>query len=142
MPLIPWKQFLDLDKFFGDDEFFFPVFSRSEFVKPAMDLKETEKDIIAEIEAPGFDPKNIDISIDNGILKVKGILDEKKEEKNEKGYWRKEIRKSSFERTIRLPVAVKENEAKAIYENGVLKISIPKIEQSTSSKIKIQVQEK
>ena len=141
MSLIPWRPFSDLDKFFGDDELFLPVFPRMEFVRPAMDVKETDKEVVAEIEIPGFDPEKVDVSVGDGILRVSGKMDEKKEEK-EKGYWRKEIRKGSFERMIRLPVAVKEGAVDATYEKGVLKIVIPKAEVKPASKVKIKVKEK
>lgn len=141
MSLIPWKPFSDLDKFFSDDDWLLPVFPRMEFVKPAMDIKETDKEVIAEVEIPGFDPEKIDVSVEDGVLRVSGKLDEKREEK-EKGYWRKEIRKSSFERMVRLPVAIKENAVKATYEKGVLKIVMPKAEAKPSSKVKIQVKGK
>ena len=55
MSLIPWKPFSDLDKFFGDDDWLTPVFPRMELTKPAMDVKETDKEVIAEIEIPGFE---------------------------------------------------------------------------------------
>ena len=141
MSLIPWKPFSDLDKFFGDDDWLMPVFPRMEITKPAMDVKETDKEVIAEVEIPGFDPEKVDVSVEDGVLRVKGSMDEKKEEK-EKGYWRKEIRTGSFERMVRLPVAVKENAVDATYEKGVLKIVMPKAEAKPSSKVKIQIKEK
>lgn len=141
MALIPWKPLFDLEKFFEDEDWLIPVFPRVDFIKPAMDIKETDKEVIAEIEIPGFDPEKIDVSVENGVLKVKGEMDEKKEEK-EKGYWRKEIRKGSFERMVKLPIAIKEEEIKATYEKGILKIVMPKIKAKSSSKVKIQVKEK
>lgn len=89
MSLIPWKpfsDFSDLDKFFSDDDWFLPVFSRTDITKPAIDIYETEKDVVAEISIPTFDPKKVEVSVESGILKVSGKMDEKKEEK-EKGYW-------------------------------------------------------
>jgi len=141
MSLIPWKPFSDLDRFFGDDDWLMPVFPRVELTKPAMDVKETDKEVIAEVEIPGFDPERVDVSVEDGVLRVKGSMDEKKEEK-EKGYWRKEIRTGSFERMVRLPVAVKEDAIEATYEKGVLKIVMPKAEAKPSSKVKIQVKGK
>ncbi len=141
MSLIPWRPFSDLDKFFSDDDWLLPVFPRADFVKPAMDVKETDKEIIAEVEVPGFDPEKVEVSVEDGVLKVRGTMDEKKEEK-EKGYWRKEIRKGSFERMVRLPVPVKENAVEATYEKGILKIVIPKAEAKPSAKVKIKVKSK
>ncbi len=141
MSLIPWKPFSDLDKFFSDDDWLLPVFPRLDLTKPAMDVKETDKEVVAEVEIPGFDPEKVDVSVEDGVLRVKGSMDEKKEEK-EKGYWRKEIRTGSFERMVRLPVAVKEDAVEATYEKGVLKIVMPKAEAKPTSKVKIQVKEK
>jgi len=140
MSLIPWKPFSDFDKFFENDDWLLPVFSKTDFSKPAMDIKETEKEIIAEVEIPGFDPKNIEISVDNGVLRISGKMDEKKEEK-EKGYWKKEIRRGSFERVVRLPEEVKENAIEATYEKGILKIVMPKAEAKPKTKVKIKVKE-
>lgn len=141
MSLIPWKPFSDLGKFFGDDDWFLPVFARTELAKPAMDVEVTDKEIIAKVEIPGFDLDKVDISVEDGVLRVSGSVDEKKEEE-EKGYWRKEIRISSFERIVRLPVAVKEDAVEATYEKGVLKIVVPKAETKPTSKVKIQIKEK
>lgn len=141
MSVIPWKPFFDLDKFFGDDDWLIPVFPRLELVRPAMDVKETDKEIIAEVEIPGFDPEKIDVSVEDGVLRVKGSM-EKKEEEKEKGYWRKEIRTGSFERMVRLPVAVKEDAIEATYEKGLLKIVMPKAETKPTSRVKIQVKGK
>ncbi len=141
MSLIPWRSFSDLDKFFGDDEWLLPVFPRVDITRPAMDVKETDKEVVAEIEIPGFDPEKVDVSVEDEVLRVKGSMDEKKEEK-EKGYWRKEIRKGSFERMVRLPVAVKEDAIEATYEKGVLKVVMPKAEDKPGSKVKIQVKSK
>jgi HSP20 family protein len=141
MSLIPWRPFADLDRFFGDDDWFLPVFPRVELTKPAMDIKETDKEVIAELAIPGFDPRNIEVSVEDGVLRVRGSMDEKKEEK-EKGYWRKEIRRGSFERMVHLPVAVKEDAVEATYERGLLRIVMPKAEAKPTSKVTIQVKEK
>jgi len=141
MSLIPWRPFSDLDKFFEDEDWLIPVFPRVSIGKPAMDIKETDTEIIAEVEIPGFDPEKVDVSVEDGVLKVKGAMDEKKEEK-EKGYWRREIRRGSFERMMRLPAAVKEDAVEATYEKGILKIVMPKAEVKPSSKVKIQVKGK
>ncbi len=139
MALLPWKPFYDLDKFFEEEDFFLPVFSSKKINEPLIDIYETDKDIVAEMNIAGFKPENIDISVENGVLTVKGNIEEEKEDKN-KNYWRKEIKKSSFEKMIRLPKEVDEDKTEANYENGILKITLPKIEQKkkTGKKIKIK----
>lgn len=140
MSLIPWRSFSDLDRFLSDDDddWFLPIFPRTELTKPAMDVYETAKNVIAEVNIPDFDPEKIEVSVENSVLKVSGKVDEKKEEK-EKGYWRKEIRKGSFERMVRLPVTIKEDSVKATYDKGVLKIVMLKAKAKPSSKVKIKV---
>lgn len=141
MSLVRWKSLSDLEKLFEDEDWFLPIFPRLDAGKPAMDIYETDKEVIAEVNIPDFDPNKVDVSVEDNILKISGKMEEKKEEKA-KDYWRKEIRKGSFERMIKLPVSVKEGAIEATYEKGVLKIVMPKAEAKPSSKIKIQVKEK
>lgn len=137
MALIPWKPFSDLEKFFSDDDWLLPTWRY--FNEPAMDIYETDKDVIAKINLPGIDPEKVDISIENQTLRVSGKIEEREEEKK-KDYIRKEIRYGSFERVARLPVPVKENQVEATYDKGVLEIIMPKAEKTKAEKkIKIKV---
>lgn len=139
MSLIKWFPFRDLDRFFEDDDFgFVPVMGKAKLFDPSVNLYETEKEVVVEMSVPGFDPKNIDISVEEQSLRVKGHMEEKKEDK-EKNYYRKEIKKGSFERVLRLPVSVAGAETKADYEDGILKITMPKSEISKPKSVKIQV---
>lgn len=141
MPLIPWRPFHDLDRFFEDEEWL-PIVPRIRVWGPAMDIYETDKEVVAELDLPGIDPDKVEVSVKNQILRVKGEIEEKKEAK-ERGYLRREIRKGSFERMTRLPVPVKEDKVEATYEKGLLKIVMPKLEEKKPSerKIKIKVKE-
>ena len=78
-----------------------------------------------EVPLVGIRPEDMDISLENNILTVSGKTEEKKEIK-EKDYLRKEIRRGSFRRTLKLPVEIKENEAVAENISGILKITLPK----------------
>jgi HSP20 family protein len=138
--LIPWRSFSDLDNFFGNNDWFLPILPRGEFVKPAMNVYETDKDIVAELNVPGFDPEKIDIAVENLMLKVSGKVEEKTEEKG-RGYLRKEIHTGSFERMINLPTAIKFEDIQATYEKGILKIIMPKVNAKPSSKVKIKIKE-
>lgn len=131
----------DLEKIFEDEDWLLPVFPRLDMAKPAMDIYETDKEVIAELNLPGIDPEKVEVSVEDYVLKVSGGMEEKKEEKK-KGYWRREIRKGSFQRMVRLPVAVKEKAVEATYEKGILKIIMPKAETKPTSKVKIKVKEK
>ncbi len=142
MPLIPWEPFRDIrdiDKLFEDD-FFKPAAWHKPFkgLMPAMDVYEKDGKIVAEMEAPGIDPEKINIEVEDEHLRVSGKEEELKEEKD-KNYYRKEIRKGSFERLIRLPAAINENEIEAKCENGMLKIIMPKKEEKRAKKVEIKV---
>jgi HSP20 family protein len=140
MALIPWKPFSDLERFFEDD-WFLPIMSKWEVTGgPAMDVYETEKEVVAEVNIPDFDPEKIEVSVKNGFLTVSGKTEENREE-NKKGYWRKEIKRGSFERVVKLPVAVKEDQVDAVYKKGILKIVMPKAENEPTSKVRIRVED-
>ncbi len=140
MNIVPRKPFGELDDFFRDDDWFFPVFSRKDF-EPDMDVYETEKDVVAEINLPNIDPNDIKVSVDDGVLKVSGDFEEKEEDK-EKNYWKKEIRRGSFKRAIRLPAEVDEEKVDANYQNGILKVVLPKTKPKKKKEKEIKVKSK
>ncbi len=135
--LVP-SDFFDMDKFFDEEDLRFPRLFPIKLSKPAVDIYETDKEIVAELSVPGFDPKKIEAIVENQYLRIKGSTEKEKEEKK-KEYWRKEIKKGSFERLVRLPSAVNEKKVKAFYKKGVLKITMPKITVAKNKKIKIKV---
>jgi HSP20 family protein len=107
---------------------------------PRMDIYETEKEVIVKVELPGVDPKDIEVEVQDNILKIEAKTEQKKEEKK-KGYYRKEISSGFYKRAVPLPAEVIGNKAKASYTEGVLKIEIPKAKPKKEKKktIKIKV---
>ena len=140
MALVPKKFFEEMPDFFGDEDWFLPVFSKKSS-EPDMDVYETEKEVIVEVSLPNIDPKDIKVSVDDGILKVRGGTKDEKEDKK-KNYWKKEIRRGSFERAVRLPSSVDDNKADANYEKGVLKVVLPKAEPKSKKLKEIKVKAK
>jgi len=108
---------------------------------PAIDMYEDKDNIIVETQLAGLDPEKVDISIENNVLCLKGES-EKKSEVEDKNYYRKEIRRGSFYRSIPLPTKVDGDKAQAVNEEGVLKISIPKATEVKPKTIKIQTKKK
>ena len=106
---------------------------------PSIDVAETDENIIVTVELPGVKQKDVEITITDGILILKG---EKKEEKEvkEKNYHRIERSYGSFQRSISLPTGVKADKAKATYKDGVLQVAIPKTEEAKPKQIKIDVE--
>ena len=105
---------------FGD----WPEF-RSTGLTPMMDVTETDKEIEITAELPGLEEKDVDITLSDGVLTIRG---EKKSDHEEKGKDFHMVERSygSFARSLQLPAGVDPNAVKANLEKGVLKVSIPK----------------
>ena len=106
---------------------------------PALDVSETDKEILVKAEVPGMEPKDIDISLVGDRLSVKG---EKKEEKKEQGedFYRMERRYGAFHRVVTLPATVDPSKVNASYKNGVLTIKLEKKEVAKPKSIEIKVE--
>lgn len=104
---------------------------------PSVDVRETDQALVVKADLPGVDPKDVEVTVQNGVLTVRG---EKKEEKEEKGtnYHRVERFAGSFFRTIPLPAEADEAAVTAATEKGVLTVTIPKKPGAVAKKIPIQ----
>lgn len=104
---------------------------------PRVDVEEADKEIRVKADLPGVDPKAIEITIENGILTVRG---EKTEEKEEKGtsYHRVERFAGSFYRTIPLPPGADAEKVSATSANGVVTIIIPKKASAQPKRIRVE----
>lgn len=96
---------------------------------PPIDLSEDTKAITVKAEMPGLDTKDLDITLEHGLLTIRGEKTEEKKEED-KYYHRVERRYGSFCRTIRLPGEVKSDKIDATYKNGILTIVLPKVAES------------
>ena len=107
---------------------------------PGVDILESENDLVLKADVPGVDPKNIDISMENGTLTLKG---ERKFENNEthQGYHRIERSYGSFARSFALPDTVDVEKVKADFKNGVLTVTLPKKEVAKPRSVKVEVQQ-
>jgi HSP20 family protein len=105
---------------------------------PAVDISETENELILKADVPEVSLKDIDIQIENGTLTLKG---ERKFEKDEnvKGYHRIERSYGAFARYFTLPDTIDSDKVKAEYKNGVLVVILPKKEVAKPKSIKVQV---
>ena len=137
MDIIKWKPFRDVDRFFEED--FFPMIPAiSKRTMPSMDIYQTKNDVVAEVSLAGIDPKNVKVTVENDILTVRGEKKEEKETK-EKDYYCKEIRSGGFMRSVNLPVHVRGDKANAESKDGILKITVPKVEKKITKEIPIKV---
>jgi len=118
------KSFLSSDDFFNND------FFEEDSLMPAMNVKEHNDDFEIEFAAPGFSKKDFEVTIDDNILNVCGEKKTEVEEKEE-DYTRKEFSYNSFKRSLSLPKTVNtDQEVKATYKNGILKLNLLKKEEA------------
>ncbi len=106
---------------------------------PTLDVSETKDNYMVKAELPGIDPKDIDISLMNDVLTIKGEKKQEKEEKEE-NYHLIERSYGAFTRSIQLPGQVQSNNISATFKNGVLKVILPKTEEAKKKEIKVKVE--
>ncbi|SNZ06525.1 HSP20 family protein [Persephonella hydrogeniphila] len=104
---------------------------------PRVDIYEKDNKLIIEAEIPGAKKEDVEVKIKDNAVVIKGEVKREEEEK-EKTYYRSERFYGVFERVIPLPVEVKTEEAKATFENGILKIEIPKVSEEKEVKIEVK----
>ena len=105
----------------------------------ALDMVETDESLVVEASLPGISPDEVDISVVGNILTIKGEHEEKKEEKEEGKYHFLERRYGAFQRTVTLPADVSADKADASFQNGVLKLTLPKVEEAKPKRIEVKV---
>jgi HSP20 family protein len=105
---------------------------------PAVDIFETEHELVVKADLPDIDPKDLDIRVENNILTIRG---ERKFEKkvDQDNYLRVERAYGSFARSFTLANTVNSEAIKADYQNGVLTLSVPKREEAKPKQIKVNV---
>jgi HSP20 family protein len=105
---------------------------------PAVDIYETEHELVVKADLPDVNPQDLDIHVENNILTIRG--ERKFENKvKEENYLRMERSYGSFSRTFSLANSVNSEAIKADYQNGVLTLSIPKREEAKPKQIKVNV---
>jgi len=113
-------------------------FPSTQVITPTLDVKENEKEIVVKADLPGMDEKDINLTVHNGVLSLRG---EKKSEHTDErdNYHVMERSYGSFQRSIRLPDTINEDKAEARFDKGVLTITLPKRPESVSAQKKIQI---
>ncbi len=116
----------------------FSNISATRGVYPLLDIKEDKEKFIIDIEVPGVDKNDLKISIKKDNLVVQG---EKKEEKKreEESYLRVERSYGNFMRSVNLPVEVNQSKITAQYNNGVLKITLPKTQKENAKEVEVRI---
>lgn len=155
MSLIRWQPLKELDTLrhqinqlfdelmHSDREFAqFPKIENAAW-SPAIELKETDTELILKAAVPGLEAKDLDVQVSEHGVSITGEhREEKREEK--KGYFRSELHYGRFQRMVSLPVPIKHEQVQATFRNGVLTLTLPKAEvtQQNVTKVDLTMQEK
>lgn len=105
--------------------------------EPLTEIKQSDEEVIVEIELPGVEKEDIILTVTNDLLEVRAKK-ESKSEVRKKGFFKQEKSFSGYYRKIALPAEVKGEEAESEFKNSVLIVRIPKSKQKISRKIKIK----
>ena len=146
MELAPWRPFGELsslrremdklwDRSLGETPFgrTFP-----EMWSPSVDIAETKDNFVVKAELPGLEAKDVNVSISGDILTIKGEKKAEEEEKDEH-YHRIERYSGSFQRVFQLSSGVKADKIEANFDKGVLKVTLPKVEEAKKKEIEVKV---
>ena len=135
--LSPFRKEMDKfwDRYLGDTPF---GRTFAETWSPLVDISETKDDFVVKAELPGLEAKDVNVSISGDILTVKGEKKAEEEEKDEH-YHRIERYSGSFQRVFHLPSGVKADKVKATFDKGVLKVTLPKVEEAKKKEIEVKI---
>lgn len=128
----------EVDRLFESFPFRLPTLKLGRFASaPALEMTESDKSYKVTAELPGIDPDNVEVTVEDGVLRIAGEKKEQREE-NERGYRLSERSYGAFERLVELPAAADGEKVDAKFKNGVLTVAIAKNE-SRSNVRKISI---
>jgi len=114
-----------------------PEVGLPEMKVPKVDVIDRENEVVVKAEIPGVEKKDLDISVGEDTVTIKGST--RHEEKEEKGdYYRCEISRGAFSRTVALPATVDGGKAKGSFKDGVLELTLPKVEKAKRHAVKVE----
>lgn len=107
---------------------------------PSVELQDTESSLILRAQIPGVEAKDLDVQVTRDAIAISGEH-RYENQGNEKGYFRSEFRYGKFQRIIPLPVQVKNDQVQADFKNGILTLTLPKVEAAQRRVVKINLGE-
>lgn len=125
-----------MDRLF-DDAFTRPLGMFGGDTGPAIDMYQTDDQVVIKAAIPGFKAEDVQINVTGEVLSLRGEV-RQTEEKEEKAWQMREQRYGSFERSVMLPAPVNTEKAKAEFEDGILTITLPKVEEARPKTIAVQ----
>jgi len=148
MSIVRWEPFREMTSLRDAmDRLFEDSFVRAPRLWPRIgewelpiDMHQTASDVVVKASLPGFKPEEVDISITGDTRTIKGAHKEEQEVKEE-NYLYKERHYGTFSRSVLIPVQVKSDKAEAVFEDGVLTLTLPKAEEVKPKQIKVKAKQ-
>ena len=142
--LMPWTGMTSLKSEMDRvlDRFFEPKWEEYAALgewAPSLDLSESKEAFVVKAEVPGMEPRDIQVSLQENLLTIKGEKKQEKEEKDER-YHRVERNYGAFARSVRLPVAVDGSKVDARFKNGLLTVTLPKMPGAKGTTIPVKAE--
>jgi HSP20 family protein len=137
MTLVRWDPFRELSRLFSD----MPAESGRDDVlgawAPRVDILEKEDALVLRAELPGIEKDDLDVRVEDGVLILEGERKREREE-GQHNVYRRERLYGRFARSFRLPTTVDASKVAATYKDGVLEVSVPKLEAAKPRKVEIR----
>ena len=143
MALIRWQPFQEVEALRHQMDQVFNELAATERYstnswKPAVELQDTDENLVLRAELPGIEGKDINIQVTREAVAISG--EHRYEKKAEdKGVLRSEFRYGKFQRVISLPVAIQNDQAKADFNNGILTLTLPKVTEARRTVVKLNL---
>ena len=147
MSLARWDPFTEMRRMREDMDRLFEGFWRppmllpwvTEGISPAVDVYERNNNVVIKVEVPGLNKEDIEVTATEDSISLKGEF-KHEEEVKEEGFCRRERRAGKFYRTIPMPTAIKPNQVKANFRDGLLEITAPKAEVAKAKEKKVPIE--
>ena len=143
MALVRWNPYAEMNSFRRQmDRLFDDIANQNALAdhpwQPAIELEDSGENLVLKAQLPGLNADDLDISASRDSLTISGEY-RTEQESNSKGTYHSEFRYGKFSRTIKLPVAIQQNQVTANYENGIVTLTLPKVEDAVDRPVKINL---
>ena len=152
MSLIRWQPFKEMDSLRQQMNQMFDELAQGNFESaksrrqsmqwsPAIEIQETDGEIVLKAEVPGVNAKDLDVQVSEDAVSISGKHEEEKRTE-EKGFFQSELRYGQFQRVIPLPSTVNHQQVKANFKDGILTLTLPKVEAAQHKFVKVDLSER
>lgn len=143
MALIRWQPFQEMETLRRQMDQMFDEMTgldrnQATAWKPAVELKDTDEAIVLRVEIPGIEGKDLDVRVTREAVAIAGEHRYEKQAE-EKGFFRSEFRYGKLQRVIPLPVAIQNDKVQADFTNGILTLTLPKVEEAKKRVVKLDL---